>query len=221
VHETGGLPESAEPRLVIDFTAGTQAWRRYRGGGGGQAVARAVGVSGGLGSGKRGTKPTVIDCTAGLGRDAFQLAALGCRVTMIERNPEVAAALRRALEAAAAHEGTKDVVPALLSLIEGDAREVLARLSSDERPDVVYLDPMFPERTKSALVKQEMRVLRTLCGDDPDAEALFAAAIKAARRRTVVKRPSHARPLGAAIGVVPAGAVEAAGTRFDIYAPLV
>ena len=67
------------------------AHRRKFGGGRGEAVAKAVGI-------KKEYLPDVIDATAGLGRDAFVLAALGCHVRMLERHPVVAALLDDGLQ---------------------------------------------------------------------------------------------------------------------------
>ncbi|WP_445775347.1 class I SAM-dependent methyltransferase, partial [Shewanella sp.] len=70
-----------EPKLDginVDFVSGAVAHRRKFGGGRGQSIAKAVGL-------KQGVTPTVVDGTAGLGRDAFVLASLGCKVIMVER----------------------------------------------------------------------------------------------------------------------------------------
>ncbi|HAD42901.1 MAG TPA: 16S rRNA (guanine(1516)-N(2))-methyltransferase, partial [Plesiomonas shigelloides] len=78
-----------EPKLgaiCVDFVGGTMAHRRRFGGGRGEAVAKAVGI-------KKGYLPDVVDATAGLGRDAFVLASIGCRVRLLERHPVVAALL--------------------------------------------------------------------------------------------------------------------------------
>ncbi|MGB0184582.1 MAG: class I SAM-dependent methyltransferase, partial [Opitutales bacterium] len=74
-------PEDEALWIKADFCdAGT----RYRlaQGGGNEMIAKAVGLKG-------QSKPTVLDCTAGLGMDAYVLAALGCEVTLLERNPIV------------------------------------------------------------------------------------------------------------------------------------
>ncbi|MDP2105284.1 MAG: class I SAM-dependent methyltransferase, partial [Desulfobulbaceae bacterium] len=84
----------------------------------------------------------------------------------------------------------------------------------EQRPEVVYLDPMYPHRTKSALVKKEMRILRLLVGDDPDAPKLLAAALACARERVVVKRPIKAEPI---TGPTPSMAIIGKTGRFDVY----
>jgi len=186
-----------------EFVAGRTGWRGRQGSVRDEALARAAGV-------RRESPPSVIDTTAGLGRDAFVLAALGCEITLVERQPVVAALLRDGLRRAAADPGVHGIAEHM-HLIEADAREVL----QSETADVVLVDPMHPPRRKDAAVKKEMRIFRQLVGSDPDAAELLAAALPAARRRVVVKRPRNAEPLE---GPPPSGAVEGRSTRFDIYA---
>jgi 16S rRNA (guanine1516-N2)-methyltransferase len=156
-------------------------------------------------------QPLVIDATAGLGRDGFLLAAAGCRVRMIEVNPVVAALLTDGLERA---RNSPALAPTAgrIELVVGDAREQLPRLS--EPPDVVFLDPMFPERTKSALVGQELRLLQLLDQKSCDPEALLPAALAVSSRKVVVKRPLKAGPLAA---LVPSYTRKGKAVRFDVY----
>ena len=170
-----------------------------------QPLARAVGL--------KGHRPTVLDATAGLGRDSLLLAALGCSVMAVERSPVLGAMLRDALRRAADEPHWGPIVRERLQLTIGDARALLANLSGAAAPDVVYVDPMYPPRRKSALPKKEMRVLRRLVGDDPDASDLLAAALRAARTRVVVKRPRHAPPLAGE----PTLTVEGKMVRYDVY----
>jgi len=186
-----------------EFAGGAASRRGRQGSARDEALARAAGV-------RRDDPPSVIDATAGLGRDAFVLAALGCRVTLIERHPVVAALLRDGLDRAAADPDVR-VIAARMDLVEDDAREILQQ----ERADVVIVDPMHPPRRKGAAVKKEMRVFRELVGTDEDVAALLEAALPAARRRVVVKRPRGVEPVA---GPTPSGAVEGRSTRFDIYA---
>jgi 16S rRNA (guanine1516-N2)-methyltransferase len=81
-------------------------------------------------------------------------------------------------------------------------------------PQVIHLDPMFPHRDKSALVKKEMRLFRPLVGDDDDAPALLAAALALASHRVVVKRARKAPPIA---GVAPGYSLEGKSSRYDIY----
>ena len=197
-----------EPKLgavYVDFVDGAVAHRRKFGGGRGQSIAKAVGL-------KSGAMPTVVDATAGLGRDAFVLASLGCKVTLIERSPVVAALLQDGLARAAQDLEIGSWVSERMHLLQGPAVDNLLALS--ERPEVIYLDPMFPHKQKSALVKKEMRVFQSLVGPDLDADALLPAALKMANKRVVVKRPAYAGWLNEH---KPSMAIETKGNRFDVY----
>jgi 16S rRNA (guanine1516-N2)-methyltransferase len=186
----------------VDFVAGALGYRRRCGGGRGEPIARAAGLRG-------GRTPSVVDATAGLGRDAFVLAALGCPLTLVERSPVVAALLEDGLRRGAAAPDVAPVV-ARMRLVHGDATALLPGL----RADVVYLDPMYPHRDSSALVKKEMRLFQALLGPDADSERLLPAALAAARARVVVKRPAAAPPLA---GERPAHEIRTKNHRFDVY----
>ncbi|MFO7546051.1 MAG: class I SAM-dependent methyltransferase [Trueperaceae bacterium] len=161
---------------------------------------------------------TVVDATAGLGRDGVHLAAIGKEVTLVERVPLVAALVEDALARASGAGGDASAVVARLRLVNADARAYLNALvtSGGERPDAVLLDPMYPERGKTALPGKGMALFRDLVGDDEDAPELLAVALRVAVRRVVVKRPVAAPRLA---GPAPVGAVRGRTTRFDIYAP--
>lgn len=204
------LRKQNEPKLgaiFVDFVGGAMAHRRRFGGGRGEAVAKAVGI-------KKDYLPDVVDATAGLGRDAFVLAALGCHVRMVERNPVVAALLDDGLQ-----RGYRDaeIGPWLrerLTLLHASSMTALRDITPP--PDVVYLDPMFPHKQKSALVKKEMRVFQSLVGADDDADALLEPARALAKKRVVVKRPDYAPPLA---GVPAQSMLETKSHRFDFYLP--
>ncbi|GAB2925608.1 16S rRNA (guanine(1516)-N(2))-methyltransferase RsmJ [Hafnia psychrotolerans] len=205
------LHKRDEPKLgaiYVDFVGGTMAHRRKFGGGRGEAVAKAVGIKGGY-------RPHVVDATAGLGRDAFVLASLGCHVRMLERNPVVAALLDDGLE-----RGYRDaeIGPWLrerMTLLHASSLTALADLTP--KPEVVYLDPMYPHKQKSALVKKEMRVFQGLVGPDNDADGLLEPARRLATKRIVVKRPDYAPPMA---GLPAQAALTTKSHRFDIYTPL-
>ncbi len=202
------LRKRDEPKLggiFVDFVGGAMAHRRKFGGGRGEAVAKAVGIKGDY-------LPDVVDATAGLGRDAFVLACVGCRVRMLERHPVVAALLEDGLARGYADPEIGDWLKARLSLIHASSLTALESLRP--RPQVVYLDPMYPHRQKSALVKKEMRVFQSLVGADQDADGLLAPALLLASKRVVVKRPDYAPPLA---GLVTQSAVVTKSHRFDIY----
>lgn len=196
--------------VYVDFTAGKARHRLNYGGGKEQAIAKAIGLH-------KIKQPHVVDATAGLGRESFVLASLGCRVTLLERNAMVHALLADGLKRA---EQTDD--DALLSIINrmtlvaADAQDWLTAISGDEKPDVVYLDPMFPGRQKSALVQKEMRFFHEVVGADGDSAALLAVARQAALKRVVVKRPTPAPELN---GVKPAFVIKGKTTRYDVYLP--
>ncbi len=195
--------------LRVDFLAGALAHRGRFGGGSGQMIARAVGL-------QPGVRPVVLDATAGLGRDGFVLAQLGCALTLIERRPVIAALLEDGLRRAANDAATAPIV-ARMRLLVGDAIEMMGAwlVRQEMPPQVVYLDPMFPQRTKSALVKKEMRALRPLAGDDADAPALLEAALSLASHRVVVKRPRQAPALDSRL---PSHVLVGRSSRFDVYA---
>lgn len=205
------LRKRDEPKLggiFVDFVGGAMAHRRKFGGGRGEAVAKAVGI-------KSGYLPEVVDATAGLGRDAFVLAAIGCRVRMLERNPVVAALLDDGLQRGYQDAEIGGWLRERLSLLHTSSLTALSEITP--QPDVVYLDPMYPHKQKSALVKKEMRVFQTLVGADNDADGLLEPARRLAKKRVVVKRPDYAPPLA---NVATQSAVTTKSHRFDIYPPL-
>jgi len=189
-----------------EFVSGKMGYRREHGGGAGQLVARAVGLH------KSKACLHVLDATAGLGQDAFVLAALGCRVTMFERNPVIHALLEDGLSRAALNVDCAPII-ARMTLREGSSVDWLASAGADVA-DVIYLDPMFPHRDKSALVKKEMQVFRVVVGDDTDSEGLLAAALGCATYRVVVKRPRKAPAIS---GPEPSARIEGKSSRYDIY----
>ena len=205
------LRKRDEPKLggiFVDFVSGAMAHRRRFGGGRGEAVAKAVGIKGDY-------LPDVVDATAGLGRDAFVLAAIGCRVRMLERHPVVAALLEDGLQRGYQDAEIGGWLRERLTLIHAPSAQALGAITP--APDVVYLDPMYPHRQKSAMVKKEMRVFQSLVGADDDADALLEPARRLARKRIVVKRPDYAPPLA---GIATQAAVVTKSHRFDIYPPL-
>jgi len=190
--------------ILVDFASGAATYRRKFGGGKSEAIAKAVGLSKKAGL-------TVIDATAGLGRDALVLASLGAQVTLVERNPSVALLLWDGLRRARLDPEVCDWLPQRMQLVFQSAAEALQTLPA---PDVVYLDPMFPAREKSAAVKKEMRAFHDVVGSDPDADALLPLAFHLASKRVVVKRPGYAEFLA---GQKPSMSIEGKNNRFDVY----
>lgn len=206
------LHKRDEPKIgaiYVNFLSGTLMYRyrfcRSRN----EAIARAININ------IRGDeRPVVVDATAGFGRDAFVLAALGCRVKMIERHPVVAALLDDGLK-----RGYQDIrvgpwLRERLTLIHATSLTALVNITP--KPEVVYIDSMYPNKKKSALVKKEMRIFQLLVGCDDDAGELLSVARQVATKRIVVKRPNYALPLSN----IPAHAsTKTKNHRFDIYMP--
>ena len=192
--------------VYVDFVGGKAAYRRQSGEGRKQPLARAVGL-------KKGITPYVLDATAGLGRDAFVLATLGCTVQLVERSQVIGALLEDGLRRAK-EDINISMIASRLSLSVGQAAEVMRELPDAQRPDAVYLDPMYPHGGKTALQKKEMRLFRALVGGDEDAPDLLQAALKCAKKRVVVKRPRNAPTLG---DTKPNAEVRSKNTRYDLY----
>lgn len=186
--------------IFVDFIGGKLLHRQQYGGGKGQLIAKAVGF-------QKHKHPTLIDATAGLGEDAFVLATLGADVLMLERSPVVAALLQDGLDRL--HVVQKSFP---LRLIETDSIAYLQ--NTVELPDVIFIDTMFPDTQKTALVKKEMRILRDLVGEDIDAEKLLSVALEKAKKRVVVKRPRKAPAIP---GPEPTLVLSGKSGRFDVY----
>ena len=157
-------------------------------------------ISKALGAGKNGLN--ILDLSAGLGIDAVFLAQLGYSVTALERNPLIYLALNEAIQYK---------TDLLLKFKFGDALDYLK--NCEIKADVIYFDPMFTEKTKTALPRQEMVFFRKLVGSDVDAIKVLESAIHTPGiKRVVVKRPIKApallRPISSASGKL---------IRFDIY----
>ena len=130
----------------------------------------------------------VLDATAGLGEDSFLLAGAGCTVDLYEYDPMIAALLMDAVSRALQAEDEEVRAAAgRMTVHEEDSVEAMRRLP--ERPDVILLDPMFPERRKSGLIKKKFQLLQQLERPCEDEEALLSAAVTAGPERIVVKRP--------------------------------
>ncbi|TYL47222.1 class I SAM-dependent methyltransferase [Marinomonas sp. IMCC 4694] len=195
--------KGAPKPVCVDFTSGAADHRRRFGGGKGQDIAKAVGLN---------KRPglSVLDATAGLGRDAFVLACLGCSVSLCERVNFVRAMLEDGLYRGTFYHEVADIV-ANMHLLDTDIKGV----DSGSQFDVVYLDPMYPHMDKSsAAAKKEMAFFRDLVGQDLDADALLPHALRLAQYRVVVKRPKGAPFLNHA---KPTYQLEGKSGRFDIY----
>lgn len=203
------LGKKAPGPISVDFAAGSVAHRRKFGGGKGQMIAKAVGLN-------KGSGLAVFDATAGLGKDAFVLASLGCRVTLTERNPVVAELLADGIARAEnSDDGELIEIIQRMTLLREDSLSYLSKMAANaDQVDVVYLDPMFPIRSKSASVKKDMAVFHSLVGQDHDADSLLSLALAAARYRVAVKRPSQAPFLDER---EPTYQLTGKTSRYDIY----
>ena len=224
--------------LSIQYHGGANDHRRKYGGGKSQLLGKATGIAAGY-------KPKILDATAGLGGDAFTMACLGADVVMCERNPLLYWLLQSAIQAAISYaytgephetleselldiEQMKDQQPfdqALVSILQRlslydhsprSALNILGDECGQLSPEVIYLDPMFPERKKSAMVKKDMQILHHLLQDDELEESpLLEAALDNASHRVVVKRPAKAPFLA---GRQPSYELKGKSVRYDIYA---
>lgn len=205
----------------ISFYEGAANHRRLYGGGKSQQLSKAVGIDQ-----KKGLK--VLDATAGLAADSFVLASLGADVQMLERSPVLALMIEEAIASARLNAETETdpdtkllEIIGRMSVVQADAVDWLSQQQAGSW-EVIYLDPMFPERRKKAAVKKEMQVVQQLLQEGQKIEserlqeeaALLEVALSKAAYRVVVKRPRHAPPLEA---VKPGYSLEGKSTRFDIY----
>ncbi len=196
--------------IYVDFNSSALNYRQQHGGGKNEAICKAIGI-------KNNENWKVLDCTAGMGVDSFVMASVGAKVTMLERSPIISELLNDALYRA---QSAGINVAHNLTLVQQDAITFLSdQLSStgQEKYDVIYLDPMFPHKKKSALVKKEMRAFQLLLGPDQDSEKLFTHAINFAPKRIVIKRPASANALESEQGLKPNVAIQSKKHRFDVY----
>ncbi len=160
-------------------------------------------------------QPSVIDATAGWGTDAFLLASFGCQVKLIEADPLIGALLSDALRRW--HNAGQHTIP----LTIGHATLLMPTLATADFPDIIYLDPMFPPRQKTAAVKKNMAFLQQWLDktENIDEEMqLLDTARQYAKKRVVVKRPQSAPYLAQQ---KPSGAITTRHHRYDIYASFI
>lgn len=192
----------------VDFA--TNFWRQrfQKGLAKNHIFARALGV-------RNRDQTRLLDATAGFGQDAALALCLGCEVVAIERSPLVAKVLRDGVKRALEDETLRSAFEHLL-VVETDAREYLSKLSSAERPHVIYLDPMFDKPKKTAKSPKEMQLLQELLGEAPtleEEEQLFDVARKTALERVIVKRPLKSR----AVKTSPSHSYKGQSIRYDVY----
>ena len=195
--------------ISIDFLKGSLAHRQQFGGGRGQAIAKAIGM-------KPGITPSVLDTTAGMAGDAFVLATLGCSITLLERSPIIFALIEDAVQRASLNESFTEILEQGFIIVNREASDYIAEQIEDggTAPDVIYIDPMYPQKKKSALVKKDMQILQRLHGADDNASELLDSALAYARKRVVVKRPIQAETISEK---KPNTCIKSKKTRYDIY----
>ena len=148
-----------------------------------------------------GEKPTLIDATAGLGHDSLLMAHLGADVRLVERHPILFVLLQYS-KVQAEQDSFLQSTAQRIQLIFADSNRYLSQLiEQNEQVDVVYLDPMFPQRDqnqqalkKQAQVKKQMQLLHMLLPEDGEmdlGDQLLDLA-KQIAKRVIVKRPRHA-----------------------------
>ncbi|QCI19093.1 class I SAM-dependent methyltransferase [Buchnera aphidicola] len=173
-----------------------------------EALYKALGI-------KKNYSPYVIDATAGFGKDAFLIAFWGCYVLMIERHPIIAALLKDAMQRAHENKNIGNWLKKRLHLLCNDSTKIFKM--PIVKPDVIYLDPMYPKNKKKALPKKNMQFLRKIINYSDNNENLLYISRKFAKKRIVVKRPSYAKPLSNEKAEF---SISNKNHRFDIYLPL-
>ena len=170
--------------LKCSFIKGPILHRLKYGKGRGQYLAKAVGM-------KSNKNRNIVDATAGLGYDAFILASLGAKVTLIERSDKMYEILQNGINEGVSFGGEIEKIINRMELLFGDSRDILPKLS----PEVIMIDTMYKDRKKTALVKNNMRLVREIVGPDSDYVELLKVALNSAKNRVVLKQPRYAEPI--------------------------
>jgi len=170
--------------LKCSFIEGPILHRLKYGKGRGQNLAKAVGM-------KFNKNRNIIDATAGLGYDSFILASLGAKVTLIERSQKMHEILQNGINEGISFGGEIEKIINRMELLFGDSKDILPKLT----PEVIMIDTMYKERKKTALVKNNMRLVREIVGPDSDYIELLKVALNCAKNRVVLKQPRYAEPI--------------------------
>ena len=133
----------------------------------------------------------IIDATAGLGYDSFILASLGAKVTLIERSQKMHELLQNGINEGVSFGGEIEKIINRMELLFGDSKDILPKL----KPEVIMIDTMYKDRKKTALVKNNMRLVREIVGPDTDYIELLEVALNCAKNRVVLKQPRYAEPI--------------------------
>ena len=170
--------------LKCSFIEGPILHRLKYGKGRGQNLAKAVGM-------KFNKNRNIIDATAGLGYDSFILASLGANVTLIERSQKMHTLLQNGIDEGISFGGEIEKIVNRMELLFGDSKDILPKLT----PEVIMIDTMYKDRKKTALVKNNMRLVREIVGPDSDYIELLKVALNCAKNRVVLKQPRYAKPI--------------------------
>ena len=154
-------------------------------------------------------KLIAIDATAGLGEDSILLAAYGYNVELYEKNPIISELLKDAMERAEKISELKDIIGRMKVHNEDS---IIAMQNLKYKPDIILLDPMFPERTKSALIKKKFQILHKIENPCSDENEMLSSAIKANPKKLVIKRPLKGEYLA---GVKPDYSLKGSSIRYD------
>ena len=142
-------------------------------------------------------------------------ASVGAKVTLCEQHPVVHALLEDGLQRAALNAQAYKITQNMTLLPWGENENSLTFLeSSDTKFDVIFFDPMFPARQKSAAVKKEMTIFHDLVGEDTNEDRFLDVALQKANFRVVVKRPKLAEHYA---NKKPSFIQEGKSGRFDLY----
>ena len=152
-----------------------------------------------------------VDATAGMGEDAFLIAANGYNVTLHEQNPVVALLLKDAIKRAKRQPILKDIA-SRMHVVEGDSVDLLSKRL--DPVDLIYLDPMFPGRQKSGLIGKKLQLIQKMESPCSNEDSLFDAAISANPSKIIVKRPLKAPFLA---GRKPNYSLDGKAIRYDCY----
>ncbi len=194
---------SRETPLFIDFLSEDAQYRLKKISKKNEILARALGL-------KKSAASSIVDATGGLLRDSFIIAALGFPVSIFERSPII-----HALQADALHRARSTHLHDITQKMHLYHDDAITALPLFDKPDVIYIDPMFPTRKKSALPKKEMVHFKKIVGEDQDAAALLTTALACARSRVVVKRPRIIKNLTE--NLAPSFTLAGSSCRFDVY----
>ena len=164
-----------------------------------EPLAKALGIRG-------EHKPLIWDTTCGTGKDSLLISIFGGKLKSFERHPAIYLLLTDA----------KRRFDVSFDIVFADASQLYQNINQQDRPDVIYYDPMYPEKTgskKSALPRKEMRIFKDIVGEDQDSNEFLEWALKTAKERVVVKRS-----LGAStVKDNPTASYEGKSTRYDMY----